>query len=208
MKVFEVRGNYQLFAGLQFKDRTIATRYYRRQLGKLLMLEWEPFEVIKGVGNDGLKMSKHPLGDFANLESDKNPTMDSAARAALEQHISSYGEFLPIKYGDETRWLFNCTNLLTAVNMEISLVTHFSTPPYRIAELKGPLYFNLALLETEWIFFPAECPAEIFVTDKFVKVVEDNKLTGFDFHEIWDSNNKPPAQKPHDPALMTRRNLN
>jgi hypothetical protein len=208
MKVYAVRSNYRKFADLLFKDRNNATRYYRRPLGKFLLPEWEQLEVVKGVGNDGLTTSKYPVGNFADLESLKNPTIDDAARTALEKHIGAYGEFLPIQYGDETRWLFNCMNLLTALNMQTSLVTRFPIPPYRIAELKGPLYFDAVLLESEWIFFPAECPAEIFVTDKFVKVVEGHKLTGFDFHEIWDSNDKPPAQKPNDPALMTRHDLN
>jgi hypothetical protein len=207
MKVYEVRGNYKKFAGLLYKDQRVASSFYNREPGLSLAAEWENFEVMKDVGNDGITTSRHPVGNFADLGC-YTPTLDEAAKAALEPHIAQFGEFLPVRYANQTRWLFNCMNLIEALDLEISVVRRDTIEPYPIRHLRGPLYFKPELLVNEWIFLPAERPAEIFVTDKFVKVVEDHKLTGFDFHEIWDSNDKPPAQKPHDPALMMRRDLN
>jgi hypothetical protein len=206
MKIYAVRGNYKKFAGLLYKDRRVASSFYDREPAASLVPEWKNFEVIKDVGNDGLTTSRHPVGNFASLEGYDNPTLDEVAKAALEPHIAQYGEFLPVRYANETRWVFNCLRLLSALDIDNSVITRF--PDGRIMHLQGPLYFKPELLKDEWLFLPAERPYQIFVTDKFVKVVEDHKLTGFDFHEIWDSNDKPPAQKPHDPALMMRRDLN
>jgi hypothetical protein len=204
MKIYAVRGNFKKFAGLLYKDQRAASSLYNREPGLSLAAEWENFEVMKDVGNDGLTTSRHPVGNFADLGC-YTPTLDEAAKAALEPHIAQFGEFLPVRYAKQTRWMFNCMHLLSALDVDNSVIKRFTDG--RIMHLQGPLYFKPELLVNEWIFLPAERPAEIFVTDKFVKVVEDNKLTGFDFTEIWDSNDKPPAQKPHDPALMMRRDL-
>lgn len=207
MKVYAAHINYEKFADLLFKKREVASYFYDHTSGKILAPEWERFDVIKSVGADGLTTSTHPIGDFSLLEgSGRNPTLSNRARLALTPQIVGCGEFLPLAHAAETRWLFNCTRLLAALDIENSVVSRFTDG--RIMHLRGPLYFKPELLVNEWIFMPAERPAEIFVTDKFVKVVEDHELTGFDFHEIWDSNDKPPAQKPNDPALMTRHDLN
>jgi hypothetical protein len=208
MKVYEVRGDYKRFAGLLYKDSRVQAQFYQRTPGKSLIPEWENIEVKKATGGDGLTTSIHSVGNFAVLEMYENPTFDDAAKAALEPHISQYGEFLPVRYSSQTRWMFNCLHLVAAIDLETSVVRRETVPPYEIRQLKWPLYFKPELLVKEWIFLPSERPYEIFVTDKFVKVVEDHKLTGFSFNEIWDSNDKPPAQKPIDPALMTRHDLN
>ncbi len=206
MKVYEVRGNYKKFADLLYKDRRVASSFYDREPGVSLASEWENFEVIKGVGNDGLTTSRHAVGNFAELENSRDLTFDDRAKAAFEPLIERFGEFLPVRYGNQARWMFNCLHLLSALSIDDSVITRFTDG--RIMHLRGPLYFKPGLLINEWIFLPAERPAEIFVTDKFVKVVEEHKLTGFNFNEIWDSNDKPPVQKAHDPALITRRDLN
>jgi hypothetical protein len=207
MKVYAVRGNYKRFAGLLFKEREIATFMYDHVSGESLQQDWKSQEVIKGTGYGGRKTSPHPVGNFADLEGYENPTFDDATRSALEPHIATYGEFLPLRYDGKARWLFNCTNLLTALDLETSTIDRFETPPYRIMHLRGPLYFKPEMLANEWVFMPAERPYQLFVTDKFVKVVEDNNLTGFDFHEIWDSANKPPAVRPASPEILMRRDI-
>jgi hypothetical protein len=208
MKVFAVRGNYKAYAGLLYKNREIASRFYDRPAAKFMALEWEMFDVIKDVGNDGLTTSRYPVGHFAYLESYDNPTMDDTARQALGDGIASRGEFLPLKFGSQTRWLFNCTNLVAALNMDHSVVRREAAPPYDIRELRGPLFFKPEVLKDEWVFLPAERPYEIFVTDKFVNVVEEHKLSGFNFHELWDGDDPLPTQKLVDPTLSHRRDLN
>jgi hypothetical protein len=207
MKIYVVRGNYKKFASVLFKTREVASSFYQRESGLHLLTDWETQEVVKGVGYGGRKTSPHPVGNFADLEGCINPTFDDVARTALEPHIGSYGEFLPLSYDGKTRWLFNCTHMLTALDLEASIVDRFDSPPYRISYLRGPLYFKPQILANEWVFLPAEGPYEIFVTDKFVKVVEENKLTGFDFHEIWDSSYIPPAVKPVSPEILRRRDM-
>jgi hypothetical protein len=191
---------------LLYENRRDASRFSDYPAGKVLAPDWKTFEVTKGSGYGGLTTSQHPVGDFALLESAKwNPTMSDHARAVLEPHITTLGEFLPLRYADKTRWLFNCTHLLAAIDLDKSVVSRFDDG--RIMHLKGPLYFKADTLKHEWMFLPAERPSTIFVTDKFVKVVEEAKLTGFEFHEIWDSDDPPPKEKPVDPALMHRRDL-
>jgi hypothetical protein len=206
MKVYAVRGSYKKFAGLLYKDRRVASSFYDREPAVSLASQWENFEVIKDVGDDGLTTSRHSVGNFANLEGYDNPTFDDVAKAVLAPYIARYGEFLPVRYANQNRWMFNCLHMLSALDVDNSVITRFTDG--RIMHLQGPLYFNAPQLIDEWIFLPAERPYQIFVTDKFVKVVEDNKLTGFDFNEIWDSNDLPAKQKPYDPALLTRRDLN
>jgi hypothetical protein len=207
MKVYAVRGDYKKFAGLLYKDRRVASSFYGSVHGVTLAPEWENFEVIKGVGNDGRTTSKHPVGNFALVEGYENPTFDDMAKTALEPHIARYGEFLPLRYGSATRWLFNCLNSVAALDLGTSVVRRDTVEPYPIRDLRGPLYFKLELLVNEWIFMPAERPTQIFVTDKFVKVVEEHGLTGFEFHEIWDSAAPLPVERPARPNVPSPRDL-
>jgi hypothetical protein len=207
MKAYEVRGNYKKFAKLLFQTREVASLFFHREMGTSLITDWVTQEVIKGTGYGGRKTSSRPVGNFAYLEGFDNPTFDDVARAALEPHIALYGEFLSLKYDGKTRWLFNCTHLLTALDLETSIVDRSETRPYRINYLRGPLYFKSEILANEWVFLPAEMPGEVFVTDRFVKVVEAHNLTGFDFREIWDSSKQPPAVKPISPEILQRRDM-
>lgn len=202
MKIYAVRGNFKKFAGLLYKDQRVASSFYNREPGLSLAAEWENFEVMKDVGNDGLTTSRHPVGNFADLGC-YTPTLDEAAKAALEPHIAQYGEFLPVRYANQTRWMFNCMHLLSALDIDNSVIKRFTDG--RIMHLQGPLYFKPELLVNEWIFLPEERPAEIFVTDKFVKVVEEHGLMGFEFHEIWDSAAPLPVERPVRPNVSSRR---
>ena len=100
MKIYAVRGDYKKFAGLRYEDERVASSLYDHSPGTLLAPEWENFEVIKGTGNDGFKMSRYPVGNFAFLQlSSRDPTFGEEAKNVLEPHIARYGEFLPLRHG-------------------------------------------------------------------------------------------------------------
>jgi hypothetical protein len=204
MKIYTDSGDYGRFANLLYKERRIADHFYYHLPGTVLAPEWETFEVVKGTDN-GKTPSRNPVGNLAELERVGNWTLDARAKEVLESYLAPNGELLPLRYGNEPRWLFNCTNLVRAINLDLSVVDRFSDG--KINYLRGPLFFDQKLLENEWIFMPAERPAEIFVTDKFVKVIEDNKLTGFKFKEIWDSEAPVPTQKPVNTQFLHRQDM-
>jgi hypothetical protein len=203
MKIYSDYGD-ERFANLLYRDRVVADHLYYHAAGTSLVRDWKVVDVVKGTDN-GRTTSRKPVGNLAELERVGNWTLDAQARDVLEPFLAANGELLPLRYGSEPRWLFNCTNSISSIDLALSVVDRFSDG--KINYLRGPLFFKHDMVEDAWIFMPAERPAEIFVTDKFLKVVEDNKLTGFKFKQIWDSEVPAPEQKPVNTQFLHRRDL-
>ena len=46
--------------------------------------------------------------------------------------------------------------------------------------------FHPEIVRDQWIFKIPQTPARAFVTDRFVQLVQQAGLTGFDFEEVWN----------------------
>ncbi|MDF2922663.1 MAG: hypothetical protein K0R57_1577 [Paenibacillaceae bacterium] len=67
-------------------------------------------------------------------------------------------------------------------------------PEYKIITEIKRYAFKEEMLRDETIFkMPQHRGTRVFVTEKFVRAVEENHLTGLEFDEVWDSEEDPTA---------------
>jgi hypothetical protein len=204
MKVFLGVSDYDHYAGLLYKDRRVASYFYQWPPGKLQAPEWETFEVVKSTDN-GSTTSRNPVGNFARLEGSPNWVLDARAKEVLEPYLAPEGELLPLRYRSEPRWMFNCTNVIPAYDLDLCTVSQFSDG--KINNVRFPVYFVESQIRNQAVFMPAECPMFIFVSEEVAKAAQEAKLTGFVFSEEWDSEAPVPAQMPVNTQFLHRRDL-
>jgi hypothetical protein len=204
MKIFFGVSDYDHYAGLLYQDRRVAGYFYDHPAGTLLAPEWETFDVIKGTDN-GRTTSRKPMGNLAVLEKTRDWVLDARAKEVLEPYLAPNGELLPLRYGDEPRWLFNCTNVIPAYDLELCTVLRFSDG--KIMDVRFPVYFVESQIKNQKVFMPAERPVFIFVSEEVAKAAQEAKLTGFVFSEEWDSEAPVPTQKPVNTQFLHRQDM-
>ncbi len=79
--------------------------------------------------------------------------------------------------------LLNVANLVDALDTEQSEIDYFPNLD-QISRIKRYVFFP-DLVRDQWIFKIPQLPRPTFVTDRFVDLVNQNHLTGFDFVEVW-----------------------
>jgi hypothetical protein len=192
------------YVDLLYQDRRVAGYFYDFPAGTPLAPEWESFDVIKGTDN-GRTTSRKPMGNLAVLEKTRNWVLDARAKEVLEPYLAPNGELLPLRYGDEPRWLFNCTNVIPAYDLELCTVLRFSDG--KIMDVRFPVYFVESQIKNQKVFMPAERPVFIFVSEEVAKAAQEAKLTGFVFSEEWDSEAPVPTQKPVNTQFLHRQDM-
>jgi hypothetical protein len=113
------------------------------------------------------------------------PVLSNTAVNALSNILTSNGELLKITYDAENGtdyFAYNTTSVIDVLDTGKS--DYLSTSPKFI-------FLEDKLLEQDlWIFKISQIPYQrfSFVTDCFVKKVNDEQLTGFRFTEVWSNN--------------------
>jgi hypothetical protein len=95
------------------------------------------------------------------------------------------GEFLEMKYGNESVYAFNVTNVIDVLDENKSEVKRFKSSG-RIMSIER-YEFIPHLLEDQVIFKIPQQKVRIYVTDKFVKRVNEHGLVGLEFVERWNN---------------------
>ncbi len=113
------------------------------------------------------------------------PVFSRRALDILGDIIGSNVEILPLIYEKGDYYLINVINLLDCINYEKAQYIPFSSGrPMRFVQYS----FKENLVKSVDIFKIVEFPkVTVFVSEKFKEVVTKNKLTGFKFIEVWDS---------------------
>jgi len=129
------------------------------------------------------KTSKAKLADYSNLDYTPTPVFSDRAKNILGPHIDSLGQWLRLECSEEPYWLFNITNVVNAMDESRSELLRFAHGGVmRIARFA----FDPERLRGQLVFTPSQRPsAHNLVTDEFVKLVEQHKLTGFHFKLLW-----------------------
>lgn len=111
------------------------------------------------------------------------------AKRCLEGLIDDCVEFIPVKYQSETMYIVNILCILDAIDYDNSTFRKLDTGQvagvknysFVASEIQGFNIFKLILNGRIY-------STKIFVTSEFKTMVEKNKLLGFKFVEVWDSN--------------------
>lgn len=110
--------------------------------------------------------------------------VDGLAKMKLEKILSPYGEFLPIYNHEQELFLFHLLNRLPALDLEQSVVDYYPGSN-RIAHIREYV-FQKEVVEGQLIFeVDQDSRAQIFVTDRFIKLVEEHQLKGLNYILFW-----------------------
>lgn len=152
-----------------------------------------PLEFMNGVS---LAEGWHPLpvgfyrdedehrvpGDLAS-PLNQCPIFSRRAIDVLRPVLESHGEILPLLCSEGEYYAFNLLAVRDAVDPERAQFWRGKTGV--ILEVLRYAFLSERLRDT-WIFWTPELK-NVMVTDKFVRLVQQNGLTGFRFVLRWDS---------------------
>lgn len=185
MKIWRLEidfGEYESFQ-LVNKDRQFLREFKNKILsGKPQNGELDNMEVEIVEGELASDLPKLWSASGTMLISEK-------AKKYLESLISDCVEFIPLKYQSVTIYIVNILRITDAIDYENAifrrldsgLVVGLESYSFVTSKIQGFNMFKLMLNDRIY-------STEIFVTSEFKTRVEENKLLGFKFVEVWDSN--------------------
>jgi hypothetical protein len=138
---------------------------------------WRLFSV--DYEDDSISLSR---GDFPSLALPHIPVFSARAAEVLRPLLTSSGELLPIKCEDEEYLAFNVTVLVDALNVNASDILRF--PSGRIMDVKTYIIDAERLNSCAIFKLPETALMDVFVSDEFLKLVDDAKLHGFSFRQV------------------------
>jgi hypothetical protein len=144
---------------------------------------WRPFKVIRTPEGSPENLTK-PLGDRAAIEARYDPmVLSRKALDALLPHIGHLGQVLPLTFDECEYFFFNITNVIDAVDLDASEIVRY--PDGGLSRIKRYAFKPQAVRDQLLFKIPQRPKLFAFCTDRFVKLVQDAKLTGFGFEKVW-----------------------
>jgi len=144
--------------------------------------KWDPPEVF-------VLYPRHRVGDFYQFDSSILITSPRATKA-LRWHLERAGELLPLPYEGSTYTLLNVTECIDVLDVNKSEFV-YSPSGHRIG-IKRYAFHADRFTETSLFKIPQTDKSEILVVEgmfdlgEFREAVEENKLKGLIFTELWN----------------------
>ena len=180
MKIWEIRfidDNYDALEPKNDWNYDEITKFDGREL----LNNWKLLELVKCYPE-----KNNPLNDAPTFLSGV-PLVNNRTKKVIKELIGDAVEFLPTSYENKNEfWIVNVTNVLDCINYN-------KAEPKRYSNNGRVMYFNRYSffedkVKNQDIFKIVECPRSyVFVSDKFKDIIEKNKITGFTFTLVWDS---------------------
>ncbi len=138
----------------------------------------------KGMG------SKAKLADFSNVNYNGYPVFSQRAKDIISPLLSGLGRWIELEYDEATYWLFYITNVVDALDEEKSTITRFKSSQ-KVMSIES-FVFKPDVVKDQWLFtLPQRPGSNRLVTDRFVELVREHRLTGFLFEKLWSSEEGP-----------------
>lgn len=141
-----------------------------------------------------LSEAKKPVGDFPHFWGINFGVLTERSFEVLHDLISPYVEFLPLTSTHGHFTAFKVLRFVDALdrqqsNIEWQPQLNKDVGKPRIARQIKKFVFHDNCLSQEVIFQLPEMPlsTEIFVTERFMRAVEQHHLMGFQFQQVWPS---------------------
>lgn len=129
------------------------------------------------------RSSRALLADFSNLDYSPWPVFSERAKGVLGSRIDSLGQWLKLDCDEAPYWLFNVTNIIDALDEEKSEIARFRDGGVMAIDRFA---FHPDRLRGQLLFGVRQRPlAYNLVTEEFVQLVQQHKLTGFNFKLLW-----------------------
>lgn len=180
MKIWELRVDADKFYCLTLVNDQEWNKFANMFDGRKLEASWEPFDVRI---IDEKKRKK--MGDALYL-SPNVPVLNLKALDAINDLIQSYVEILPLYSENGVLYALNVINIIDCIDYENA---EFERYPDTGKIMWCKKYaFNKEALEGQHIFKTIDTPrSRALVSDEFRDRVQNKKLKGFEFVEVWSS---------------------
>ena len=147
--------------------------------GRVKKANWVPIKIKRMEPEKGLELGDAPGFTF--------PVLSRKALDILSPIISESSEVLKLITDDGEYYGINVTAVLNVIDYSKSEYRTYSDGK-RIMAFKKYAFVKKSELINHNIFKITDEPTRrAFVSDKFKTMVEENKLTGFKFKLVWDS---------------------
>lgn len=142
---------------------------------------WSDFPIHIQINEDTLHFP------FANLRLFLPDVLlvDGSAKSSLEKILFPYGEFLPIYNLEQEIYCYHLLNKIPALDLENSVVRYYQSSG-RIGNI-SKYAFHQDLVQNQYIFQTPETKRRLFVTDRFLELIDDYQLNGLRFNLIWQA---------------------
>jgi len=181
VRVYEIdpEEEYLTFFLANEKEEQEFDKLYESFWGQPLGDRWKTFHLRSSESYHHL-----PMGDFPHFFGDVL-LLSARAKEILQDMMAPSGEFLEMKYGNESVYAFNVTNVMDVLDENKSEVKRFKSSG-RIMSIEK-YEFIPHLLENQVIFKIPQQKVRIFVTDKLIQRVNEHGLVGLEFVERWSN---------------------
>jgi hypothetical protein len=173
VRVYELGADldrFNVFAPSSPKDDGIYSQFNTHPIAGA----WRTVEISAADADD----STARFGDYTLLGT--IPVFSLRALEVLAPVLKENGEVLPLRYRRGEFLAYNVTRVLDALNEEESLIERFPSSG-RVMSISRYVFLD-DFVQDAWIFkIPQQPRAFVFVTQRFVDLVEQSRLTGFEF---------------------------
>jgi hypothetical protein len=113
------------------------------------------------------------------------PVFSERAVNVLGDLLTTNGELLPLDSKTETKYFFyNILTISDALDQSKSKCRFWCDPPTTAIDIEH-FEFEKDKISELTIFRIKELPVSVFVTSRFVNIVDSNELNGFSFKKVW-----------------------
>ena len=139
---------------------------------------WVPLDVEV---DDDEELHDLPLGDLTLLAC-HIPVFSKRAVSCLEDILKGHGEILPLLSERGEYFAYNVTAIVDALDVSASEIDYLSTG--RLANIRRYSLHRDKIGDAMIFKLPQVTWLDVFVTDRFVKRVEECELFGFEFKPV------------------------
>lgn len=177
MKIWQLRFELEMFDSL-VPVKSLSVEEIQSFDGRSHLKDWKPIKLERMEPEKKLKLSDAP--GFGMIIFSKK------AIECLKPLINNYVEVLPLECSEGEYTLINIITVLKAIDYEKSVYDTFSDGK-RIMSFDKYSFLPQVVSGIPIFKITDEKIGRGFVSDEFKKVVEENKLSGFKFKLVWDS---------------------
>ncbi|MCX7748253.1 MAG: hypothetical protein N2645_15405 [Clostridia bacterium] len=113
------------------------------------------------------------------------PVLSKRAVDVYKDLIGDVVEFLPLKYDKGDYFLVNVLDVVDCIDFDKAEFIPFESGRVMMFTKYA---FKQDAVQGKHIFKIVELPkTEVFVSDEFKRIIEENKLIGFKLQEVWNS---------------------
>jgi hypothetical protein len=147
--------------------------------GASLYEDWKPISLTTSSSDVREKGYFPALCDWV-------PVFSELACAILKPYLKESVEFLPCATEqNERHFLVNILSIVNCLDKEKSDII-YNPVTNRVSSIRS-YCFNEACIDTMIFKIPETLGLEVYVTDKFKNLVENNNLSGLLFEELWSN---------------------